>query len=338
MATEQIFQEAEEALRKIQTFEADTLGREGDLGKQLNFVEAIEPAKQLIALYRRIPLSALEDLTDSQLRTITGQANADLNVFNDILTFDATRSDAASHRSTTINTLRSRRDQLFEQVWQLVAYGVARITDTSLLEVQARATIQAIENKAEKLTESLINSKLEADNALSAIRQVASEQGVSQQAVHFKSEAEAQEALAGKWLGRTQWAAVAVGFFAVVTLFLHKWAWFKPADHGELIQLITSKVLIFGVLAYLLILSAKNYMTHKHNAVVNKHRQNALLTYRALVESASSTGVHDIVLANAASCIFAPQETGFSQGKGDSSTSPKSVLELMTKGVAKSEA
>ena len=100
-------------------------------------------------------------------------------------------------------------------------------------------------------------------------------------------------------------------------------------------QLISSKFLIFAVLGYLLLMAARNYTTHKHNSVVNRHRQNALLTYRALVEASAGKGTEDIILAHAASCIFSPQETGFSHGKGDSSSGSKSVLELMTKGASK---
>jgi hypothetical protein len=159
---------------------------------------------------------------------------------------------------------------------------------------------------------------------------------VSQQASYFKDEAEQQETLAEKWLTRTYWSAAGVGLFAIFSLFLHKWGWIKPGDTPEMLQLISSKVLIFAVLAYLLLLAARNYTMHKHNAVVNRHRQNALLTYRALVEAAGDDGTEDIVLAHAASCIFSPQETGFSNSRNDSSGS-KSVLELMTKAAKSNE-
>ena len=68
---------------------------------------------------------------------------------------------------------------------------------------------------------------------------------------------------------------------------------------------------------------------------MNRHRQNALLTYRSLVEASGESGTEDIVLAHAASCIFSPQETGFSTGKGESNSGSKSVLELLTKSVNK---
>lgn len=335
MATENVYNSCREALHRVQTFDPETLGRVDDLGRQMNFAEAVKPGEAIIAVYKRIPMSALLDFTDGQLNAILAQANADYNLFNQILAFNAASADAVGTRSNILGIMKARRDQLFEQVWQYVAYGVARITDTSLLETQARATIQGIEDQAEKLTEQLVKAKSDADIALAAIRAVASEQGVSQQAIYFKDEAQAQETLADRWLTYTYRFAAALGVFAVLSLFLHKLEWIKPTNNGEMFQLVTSKVLIFTVLGYLLIMAARNYTTHKHNAVVNRHRQNALLTYRALVAAAEEAGTPDIVLAHAASCIFSPQDTGFAHGKGESATGSKSVLELLTKGTSK---
>lgn len=335
MAKPEVLDTTTKALTRIQQFDVTELGREDDLGKQLNFSEAIPLARALVDIYKRIPLAALEDFSDSQLNVINQQANADFNTFKQIVGFSATVSNAADTRQNIINTLRSRRDQLFDQVWQYVAYGVARITDTTLLETQARAAIQSINDQSEQLTSALASAKTDADSVLSEIRSVAAEQGVSQQAIYFKDEAESQERLAETWLIRTYWFAAAVGAFAVLSLFLHKIDWLRPEGTAEMFQLISSKVLIFAVLAYLLLLAARNYTTHKHNAVVNRHRQNALLTYRKLVEASGEKVTEDIVLAHAASCIFSPQETGFSHGKGELPTGSKSVLELMTKATSK---
>lgn len=335
MATEKVYETTREALERVQAFDPNTLGRVDDLGRQMNFAEAVKPAEAIVAVYKRIPISALADFTDGQLNAILAQANSDYNVFKQILDFNAASSDAVSTRTNLLANIKVRRDQVFDQLWQYVAYGVARITDTSLLETQARATIQGIEDQAAKLTEQLIKAKSDADTALAAIRAVASEQGVSQQAIYFKEEAQTQETLADKWLTYTYRFAGALGAFAVLSLFLHKLEWIRPATYAETIQLVTSKVLIFSVLGYLLIMAARNYTTHKHNAVVNRHRQNALLTYRALVTAAGDAGTQDIVLAHAASCIFSPQETGFSHGRGDSGGTSKSVLELFTKSSSK---
>ena len=77
-----------------------------------------------------------------------------------------------------------------------------------------------------------------------------------------------------------------------------------PNNTYETAQLITSKLLIFAVLTYLLILSAKNYLNNKHNSVVNKHRQNSLMTYKAMVDATDDPGSRGAILIQAASCIF----------------------------------
>ena len=335
MANETILSEAKQSLERIQLFDCSLLARTSDLGRELNFDKATQPARDIVDLYKRVPLSILEDLTEQQLQTIRDQARADYALFDEILNFSAAQADAAGRRNTLISQVQQRRDPLFQAIWQFIAYGIARITDTNLLETQARATLQTIKDEARQVTDQLDANKEAADKALDAIRAVAAEQGVSQQAIYFKDEAEEQESLAETWLEKTYWSAGAVGIFALISLFLHKWEWIRPATTAEMFQLVSSKVLIFAVLGYLLILAARNYTTHKHNSVVNRHRQNALLTYRSLVGAATERGTEDIVLAYAASCIFAPQETGFAQGKGDSSAPSKSVLELVTKSANK---
>ena len=330
MASPELLEEAKSALERMQNFDVDSLGREADLGTLSSFTESINSATKVIGIYKRIALSSLDDFTDNQLNIIKTSAQSDYQLFFKILNYDPKVPNSTSVRTEILNNVHSRRDALFESLWQFIAYGVARNADTSIIETQARSTIQSIRDESQKILEELNAGKNEVEDVLKFIRNAALEQGVSQQAVYFKQEAEEQNLLASVWLKRTVYSALSVGSFAILSLFLHKWEWIKPTDTAEMIQLISSKVLIFTVLGYLLVLSARNYMTHKHNSVVNKHRQNALLTYRALVEAATTKGVEDIVLANAASCIFAPQETGFSNNKGEFSGT-KSVLELMTK-------
>ena len=335
MSTAKQLEDTRAALERIQLFNVDSLARVDDLGRQMNFGDVLPSALAITDLYKRLSLVGLDDFTDGQLAAIHQQANADFQLFDQILKFESSESNAVNTRNTILGQISTRRDELFGQIWQYIAYGAARSTDTRLLETQSRAMLQTIKDDAKVLTDQLVQNKTDANTALDAIRSVAAEQGVSQQAIYFKTEAEEQETKATYWLDRTYWSALALAVFASAGLFLHRWEWLAPKGYSETVQFITSKVLIFAIIAYLLILSAGNYATHKHNAVVNRHRQNALLTYRALVAAANEAGTEDIVLAHAAACIFSPQETGFSGGKNDGSSGAKSVLELMTRGSGK---
>jgi hypothetical protein len=334
MSTEIIVVKADEAVGRMQRFDVQSLRREADLGRKLSFSEAVDPAQELVILYMRIPLSSLRDFADTQLNNIIAQAQSDFNLFSQILNFEVS-GDAEGTRANLIATVKVRRDQLFEQIWLFVAYGVARSNDAVLLETQGRAAIQTIRDESAILTAQLLTAKGEADAALTQIRTVAAEHGVSQQAIYFKDEYLEQERLAGIWLTHTYRAAAAVGVFALLSMFLHKFSWIRPSDVSESVQLVSSKIMIFAVLGFLLIMAARNYATHKHNSVVNRHRQNALLTYKALVAAAGEAGTEGIVLAHAAACIFSPQDTGFFGSNSDSQSGPKSVLEFLTKSAAK---
>jgi hypothetical protein len=336
MATEKSLTETTASLGRIQQFDVNELERSSALGITFSFVDAVKPAQDVIDLYKRIPITALSDFTDEQLNAIKGQANADFQIFDTILKFDPKTDGTAQRRQEIINQVQGRRDAVFRELWQFIAYGVARLTDTSTLEVQARATIQGIKDAAKVLTDQLASDQGAAEKALKAIRDVAVEQGVSQQAAYFKGEAVDQEIKAADWLKRTYQFAGGLGAVAVAGLFLHRWEWLAPKSSIEVFQFVASKVLIFALLGFMLIMAARNYASHKHNAVVNRHRQNALLTYQALVAAAGEQGTEDIVLAHAAACIFAPQESGYSGANSQGFGGSKSVLELMTKGASKS--
>jgi len=106
MATEAVLKTCADSLSRVQSFDASTLSREADLGKQMSFADAVQPAAAVISVYKRIPLSALPDFSDSQLSAIQSQANADFSVFNQILEFNATAGDAAGTRTNILTQLQ----------------------------------------------------------------------------------------------------------------------------------------------------------------------------------------------------------------------------------------
>jgi hypothetical protein len=92
-----------------------------------------------------------------------------------------------------------------------------------------------------------------------------------------------------------------------------------------------SKAIIFSVLVYSLLASIRNYNANRHNAVVNKHRSNALSTYTTLAEAVRDIDKRDIILTKAAECIFDPQPTGFTK-EGSSEPSSPAMMNFNTGG------
>ncbi|MFK8397312.1 hypothetical protein M2D07_002260 [Pseudomonas sp. BGr12] len=326
----EIFEETKSSLDRIQNFDTSKLPRTSDLGIRLSFESVVEPAKLLVDLFKRLSPAALEDFPDNILNSIRDQTNNVYNLFDQILEFDPDQSNPVGIRDQLITNIKATYQPTFQSLHPYISYSLHRSADFQRLDATARATLQSIEDKAEKISDSLAGYENDAKIALGEIRRVAAEEGITKQAAHFNSEFKHHSDEADKWQGYAVKLAIALGVFATLSLFIHKIPFLKPENMYDAVQLSISKFLIFFVIAYMLFLSAKNFLNHKHNAIVNKHRQNALMTHTALVEASGNEGVRDAVLIQAASCIFSPQATGYTTGDSDISNQ-KSIVEILSK-------
>lgn len=333
VGTKSNYEEAKASLSRMQDFDVETLPRADDLGSRLNFNETVEPARQLIDLYKRLSVTALQDFPDNVLNIVRDSANNHFNIFSQILDFDPSQKDPNSLRTNLIRQVVESYHPAFQSLHPYISYSLHRSADFQRLDSEARATLQAIEDKSNKLAESIAQHEKDAKVALDEIRRVAAEEGVTKQASHFFAEFQHHVAEADRWQRYAVNLAIGLGFFAVISLFLHKIPFLKPESTYDAVQLSISKILIFSVMAYMLFLSARNFLSHKHNAIVNKHRQNALMTHSALVEASGVEGVRDAVLLQAASCIFSPQPTGYTSGGENESSGQKSFVEILSKPV-----
>ena len=310
-------QEAKDALERLQKFDVSVLPRTEDLGTALSFEKAVEPARQLLDLYKQIPVDGIDYLNKAAAEKVLASANADYNRFNAILKFDANVGNPGNQRDMLVADIEKAFEHSFQSLNQIISYCSTRMTDFAQVSREARAAIQGIEDKAKSLTETLEVQEAEAGSILERVREVAAEQGVSQQAEYFKAESEAHKEEADKWLNwiwRTSFALIAL---SLLLLHTHLLPWLKPDSTYMAIQIAIGKLLVFSVFVSFLVFSTKNFMASRHNSIVNKHRQNALLTYNALVDAAKDTANRDIVLTHAAACIFSDQPSGFSRHDGN---------------------
>lgn len=324
-------QEAKESLERIQAFDTDLLPRENDLGKSFAFHNAVAPAQRLVELYNRLGVSALDDLPQQALTKIQTQANTDYNRFDEILRFDPEQQNAKAQKDTLITQIGSSYQTTFNALHPYISYSLHRTADFKRLESDARAALQAIRDQADDVAKSMAADKEASEQVLKDIRKVAEEQGVTQQAIYFGESAAKHETLTDKWRKYTIRVAIGLGVYAFLSLFLHHIPGLDPANTYQAIQVAVSKVLMFTVISYMLYLCARNFMSHKHNAIVDRHRQNALMTYKALVDAAGDSPNKEVILVQAAACIFAPQNTGYGGDSAPQQPGAKSVVEFLSK-------
>lgn len=320
MAEKDILQQAESSLSRIQTFEAERLVRRDELGASFEFSAAVQPANRLIALFQKLSTATLDQFPDQQLSTVIQAADSVYNLLENISSFDPSSADAISTRQTLIENLRKQYQPAFTNMFPLIAYSVARTADFGAIADQGRAAVQSVEDRVAHLVDEITNKGQEASRVLEEVRKTAAERGVSQEAFHFSKAADEHGRLASDWEKTTKrWAAI-LGVFAFASVFFHRIPWIAPSNSIEASQYIVSKILIFGVLAYMLGLSAKNYLSHKHNEIVNRHRQNALMTYQSLANASADVGSRGIILQQAATAIYQLHDTGYVKSHGNSSS------------------
>ncbi|WP_031555313.1 hypothetical protein [Parvularcula oceani] len=320
-----------ESLERVQTFDPEMLPQKDRLSKSFRFDEAVEPAKKLVALFKKLPAEILPELADQQLKQVGDSANAVYNTFEQIISFDETQANSLQARASIITNITSQYQTTFNAIYPIVSYAMARTVDFSSLAHQGQAAIQSIRDQTSAIQKELESTSEEAEKILEEVREAAAEQGVSQQASYFASEANRHAELATKWRDVTWWTSGALALYSFIMLFSHSIPFLAANSVYGAIQFTTSKFLFAFVLGYLVFLSARNFLSHRHNQIVNTHRQNALMTYRTLVDAGGTPEARDSVLSFAAAAIYQLHDTGYTKHGSDGTFDPKSPLSIMPK-------
>ena len=155
------------------------------------------------------------------------------------------------------------------------------------------------------------------------MRSASREVGADQEAETFGAAAKRYEQNSRKWLGWFLFAGT-LTIVAAALLFL-VWVRDGQLTDADILQFVLAKVAILGVLTYGTVFSVRLYRSNAHLAAVNRHRQDALLTFRAFVEGTADQETKDQVLLAAARAAFGQTPTGLVSDKGDTG----SVLEIL---------
>lgn len=305
----QITQEANQALKNIQEFNVNDLSREEDLGNRFSFSGAVSHVSKTKDFYGQLSHEFVDSLPDTIAEEIKGKAETSYGNLINIMEFDPV--SGVGERDRLIEVVKDDYSSVFRVLYPLIAYGSSVTGNIQAQVEEFRAIIDQAQEEVKK-TGSEINDKMaEADRMLENIRQVSSEHAVSQHAVHFKEESDSHLEQSKQWRKATIWCAIPLVAYSIVAIIGYNW--FAQEDIKYDIQLILGKILLFTVLSYSVVFSARNFMSHTHNAITNKHRQNALMTFTTLANAVTDQVNRDIILAQASSCIFSPQDTGYTK-------------------------
>lgn len=258
--------------------------------------------------------------------------------------FEPTLSAALAHIETlkafTIEDGSSptkRRDQIVQEVKasaeQLLTVTQGWIGFLAYQKGDVQRNIEAL-NDAVSTAKTLLNNatvdvngkKGTLDGIIAAARDAAASVGVAHFTADFAGQATKFELEASWWL---KWTA-GLGAASVVTAFAFFWLP-VPANAGaaQLVQYMTSKVVLLGVLITATVWCGRIYRGTRHQAALNEHRAHALKSFQAFVKATDDEATKNAVLLETTRSIFAMGPSGFLDASDSSGDGSSKILEIV---------
>lgn len=290
------------------------------MGKSNSSLE--RAVKRVRVLYGLLKFESLEHVPEEMVRDLGQYAKDAHSAFGKAITMSDEGDGIGSVRSGFDREIDTAYEAAFGEVMSVASYQVSSIgLDKMKQEMDMfRENEQQSAEERQKKFDALYKNMVE----------VAPQQAVSEQMAAFREEANDGKKAAKNWL----WACGASVGLLLVTV----WSALDLPDMdstGAVVFYVATRLAAFYVFVYALLFCARNYAAHRHNYVVNKHRYNALRTYRAFIEASPTAETRDIVLMQAARCIYEQRDSGYAKSGGnDGNTvnlSPMGVARAITK-------
>jgi len=296
-------------LDEIVAYDPTILAEGKDLGA-INFKTGESLFAQSIKMAREfstLPLDLLPIATLQQLQAPIQQMAAGLKQVADFTLVGQANPEAT--RDSILTQAQSYHDQAFTALTPHLAYLSLK---SAQVQETMRRSAELLEDTQKEVSEALDNiekKKTEIDSVVRAAKDAAAKIGVAQFATKFE-EISSDHAKASKaWL-------LATAALGIITVCVAVAAVFFLLPSGELkepatIQRIITKLVVISIFYFAVLWASRNYRSHRHLSVVNKHRQSALSTFETFVKASDDKPIKNAVLLEATHCIFAPAVSGY---------------------------
>lgn len=315
-------------LSELTTIDPKMLARTTDLSPDINFKDAVPYFAEMLDLCKQLGQRDISRLTTQQLSPISGACTRLAELIEQVQKFNLNQNTPGDVCKTIIKNISDAYDDVMNPMLVPLAFTATQATDYAKIEREAKGYHATMKAEAEELYKFLGSVRSEAERALSAVKEQAAEAGVSTNAQIFTVEAQEHHNVAKKWLTATIIMAALTFLVAVSALFVA--FTYEPKNTAAVIQYVVAKLLVLSTLSYGVFWSARNYKSQMHNETLNRHRANALMTFRAFVEGTSDDRVKDAILLQASQAAFSTRSTGFDDPENDSQTI-NPVVEILGK-------
>lgn len=245
-----------------------------------------------------------------------------LRTMQEIRDFNPNEGDPGNRRQQIIERVRSRYNWLAEHFFPIL--------DLYIIKDEIHSgKIADLAEKAQKAVNEVEESKKKGEALVESLQQATAVAGAGKFAGIFGNQSTYHKDIARNWL-------IVLGLFTAGSGGYLYWIiseLTKSIQSGQkievTIQIFFAKALLLSVFSVVFYQIAKNYNAQMHQYILNKHRENSLLTFRAFVESTNDERIKDQILIQATRAIFRAGDTGYVVAKEKIEATP-SILPIIT--------
>ena len=302
-------------LALLAKIDPEGLSRASDLSPGINFKEAVPHFKEMLDSCAELSRRDLTRLTTQQLHNISSSCEYLEELIRSVRDFNLNQNTPGDVCQSIVSNVASAYDQVMDQFLLPLAFTATQSTDYAKIEREAKGYNSTMKAEAEKLSSFIESARTDIDRALTAVKAQAAEAGVSTNAQIFIEDSKKHEDSAKKWWKATIYfggVTFTAAVVALITAFVY-----NPTTLSATIQYVVAKILVLSTLSFGVVWCVRNYRAQKHNSTLNKHRANALMTFRAFVEGTSDERVKDAILLQASQAAFSGRKTGFESSEND---------------------
>jgi hypothetical protein len=300
-----------------------------------HFNDVLAEMQSILALALQVQRDPIEVLGVDTIQSFIPPLQAAHKALHDISAFDGRAQDAANNHSRFSRAVETAAGDLAKALGPPLV--VAGFQGPNLLQpfqsqVQQLANEIASARTAVNENRTYIHAAAqEAQATLAHIRSASALVGTAAHSSTFDKEATGHKDAARVWLIATIAATLTCFSFLLYVLLQRP----IPADatHATIVQYTLLRAVLVLFLSYVPFWCSRNYRSHRHLQVVNKHRSVALATFQTFVGSTEDPTTRNAVLLEATRCIFGPSQTGYLANEESNATDR--VLEIVKSGADK---
>lgn len=186
-----------------------------------------------------------------------------------------------------------------------------QISDLQKITKDTRDRNDTLYADAERKSSAFVSK---AEGILKNAKQISAEKAVKPYSKYFDETATNLNKTSFIWLGLTVGFAILTTIWAFISI---RYFVSSANDTLLIIQQLSFKFLITGLLISAILWCGKQYKISRHLCMINKHKADALNTFEAFLEASNDIATRDAVLMQTTQTIFAQEASGYLDGKSD---------------------